>query len=176
MKRIFIHSLCVVVLSALAAGLLAGCGSANAGKDPHSASNAAADGAASSGKGTISCTINGKPVSIVVTNAYFPITLNTDTKGPADGLELLDGSAQKEGFQFEIKDHGTTNIRGGADDILCLFTYFDKAGATYVGKDVTVTVSAFSGNHLTGTFAGKFEKSVGDNLIAITDGKFDLVK
>jgi hypothetical protein len=175
MKKIVFESLSNALLFALVAVLPAGCGNASAGKDSHNASSVAGGGT-SSGNGTITCAINAKPLSIVVTNAYFPITLDPDSKGPADGLELLDGSAKKQGFQFEIKDHGTTNIRGGADNILCIFTYFDSEGATYVGNDVTVTVTAFSDHHLIGTFAGKFEKSIGSSLISVADGKFDLTK
>ncbi len=176
MKRIVEHALYIAIVPAFVAVLSGSCGNTNAGKDAKSAGNIVAGANASSGNGSITCAIDGKPVSIVVSNAYFPIVLSPDSKGPTDGLELMDGSPKKEGFQFEIKDHGTTNIRGGADNILCIITYYDKAGATYVGKDVTVSVSVFSGDHLTGTFAGKFEKSVGDNVISITDGKFDLVK
>lgn len=176
MKRISVNFLFIATLAAFVAVLFAACGSANANKDAHTAGKGVEGATTSSGKGTISCAIDGKPVSIVVTNAFFPVTLSPDEKGPADGLELMDGGPKKEGFQFEIKDHGTTNIRGGADNILCVITYFDPGGGTYVGKEVTVTISAYSDNHLTGTFAGKFEKSVGDNLISVTDGKFDLVK
>jgi hypothetical protein len=169
MKRIFIQLLLITVISV-------SCGGASSGKDAKAADVAASGGTSGSGKGTISCVIDGTPVSITVQNAFFPITLNTDTKGPDDGFELMDGSAKKEGFQFEIKDHGITNIRGGADDIFCIITYFDKEGATFVGKDVTVTVSSSSNNHLTGTFSGKFEKSIGDKNISISDGKFDLTR
>jgi len=176
MKRRSVQSLFIAALPALVAVLFAACGSADASKDAHTDGKGIEGATPSSGKGTISCTIDGKPVSIVVTNGFFPITLSPDSKGPTDGLELMDGGPKKEGFQFEIKDHGETKIRGGADDILCIITYFDRAGATYVGTDVTVKILAYSGNHLTGTFAGKFEKSVGDNLISVTDGKFDLVK
>lgn len=169
MKRIFIQSLFI--------GLLAtSCGGVSARKDDNTAGNAVSDKTANSGKGTITCTIEGKPVSINVQNGFFPIVLNPDSKGPTDGLELMDGSQKKEGFQFEIKDHGTTNIKGGADNILCIFTYYDNGGATYVGTDVIVTITSSNDNHLAGTFSGKFEKSIGQTIISITDGKFDLLR
>jgi hypothetical protein len=168
MKRIFILSLFMVAL-------FPSC-YANGGKDPKTTGNASSGETTISGQGTITCVIDGKPVSIIVQNRFFPITLNPDSKGPTDGLELMDGSAKKEGFQFEIKDHGTTNIRGGADNILCIFTYFGTDGAAYVGKDVVVTVTSSSGNHLTGTFSGKFKKVIGREIISITNGKFDLLR
>ena len=168
MKRKFILPLFIAVL-------MASCSDANGGKGPDAAGNAATGKTTTSGKGTIACVIDGKSVSIVVKNGFFAITLSPDSKGPTDGLELMDGSAKKEGFQFEIKDHGTTNIRAGADNILCIFTYFDSEGASYAGVEVVVTVTSSSGNHLTGTFSGKFRKSIGRKIISITDGKFDLL-
>ncbi len=86
----------------------------------------------------------------------------------------MDGSSKKEGFQFEIKDHGTTIIRYGADNILCIFTYYDSNGAPYIGEDVVVTVTSSGSNHLSGTFSGKFKKMIGHQIMPITDGKFDL--
>ena len=168
MKKKLIHSFCIIIL-------LASCGNANSGKDPASAGSASPETTTTAAKGTAVCTIDGKPLSIVVQNGFFPIVLSPDSKGPTDGLELMDGGAKKEGFQFEIKDHGTTNIRAGGDNILCIFTYYDSKGAAYVGEDVVVTIVSSSSNHLTGTFSGKFKNPIDRKIIVIADGKFDLI-
>jgi hypothetical protein len=131
---------------------------------------------AASGKGNITCTIDGKPVSITVQNSFFEMRLDVYSKGADDGIELLDGSAKKEGFQFEIKKSGTTKIKtGGSGDINCIISYYDATGKIYSGKDAVVTITSYGGHHLTGTFSGKFVQYGGaSKTIQITNGKFDL--
>lgn len=127
-------------------------------------------------KGNITCTIDGKPVSIAVQNSFFEMRLDVYSKGADDGIELLDGSVKKEGFQFEIKKSGTTKIKsGGSGDINCIISYYDSKGKIYSGKDAVVTITSYSGHHLTGTFSGKFVQYGGaSKTIQITNGKFDL--
>ncbi|MEO7045355.1 MAG: hypothetical protein ABI091_08640, partial [Ferruginibacter sp.] len=98
-------------------------------------------------------------------------------------LELLDGNATNEGFQFEIKNEGSS-VFEGMDGVLNMFAYFNGKGITYSAhENVTASVTSFDGNHLTGTFSGKFQntnyKGASDTnpeFIQITDGKFDLIK
>ena len=101
-----------------------------------------------------------------------------------DGLEILDGDAKKEGFQFEFKKSGTTKIKTDATgDMNCIINYYNPQGITYTGEDVTVVVASYDQNHLTGTFSGKLvnayyeENPAAKNYsqyIQITDGKFDV--
>lgn len=68
----------------------------------------------------------------------------------------------------------------------CIINYFNTHGITYTGKDVTVVVSSYDKNHLTGTFSGKLVNAYYDEgtngaknypqYTQITDGKFDLQK
>ncbi|MDB5156014.1 MAG: hypothetical protein JWR50_721 [Mucilaginibacter sp.] len=163
---------------ALAGLIIASCGSGNAGAAGNTSNATTADSAkpSAANKGTITCKIDGKPASFVVQNGFFEIRLDVDSQGPKDGFELLDGSAKKEGFQFEIKNTGTTHIPHGADG--CIINYYNADGKVYTGSDVTVTITSFSNGHLTGTFAGELSRWDGDKKIPmqITDGKFDLLK
>jgi hypothetical protein len=155
--------------------LLMSCGNNSSTKDN---TNATTVSSASSGKGNITCTIDGKPVSITVQNSFFEMRLDVYSKGANDGIELLDGSAKKEGFQFEIKNSGTTKIKSGSlGDINCIISYYASNGNIYSGDDAVITITSFSGDHLTGTFSGKFVQYGGaSGTIQITDGKFDLQK
>lgn len=134
-------------------------------------------------KGIITCSMDGKSKTFQVHDGFFEIVMDPDSKGPKDGLELLDGSATNEGFQFEIKNKGISVFKG-MDGVLNMFSYFNGKGVDYVTYDnVTASVTSFDGNHLTGTFSGKFQntnyKGASDSnpeFILITDGKFDLNK
>lgn len=134
-------------------------------------------------KGTVTCTMDGKSKIFQVHNGFSEINLERDGKGPNDGLMLLDGSATNEGFQFEIKNKGTSVFKG-MDGVLNMFSYFNGKGADYVDhENVTASVTSFDGNHLTGNFSGKFKntnyKGGSDSnpeFILITDGKFTLNK
>ena len=134
-------------------------------------------------KGTITCTIDGKSQTFRVQNGFTEIRLEPESKGPNDGFMLLDGDKTREGFQFEIKNNGTSVFKG-MDGVLNMFSYFNSKGADYVAQgDVTASVASFDGKHLTGTFSGKFEntnyKGASDTnpeFIQITDGKFTLNK
>ncbi len=134
-------------------------------------------------KGTITCTMDGKSKTFRVQNGFTEIRLEPESKGPNDGLMLLDGDKTNEGFQFEIKNKGTSVFKG-MDGVLNMFGYFNGKGVDYVNhENVTASVSSFDGNHLTGTFSGKFEntnyKGASDTnpeFVQITDGKFDLNK
>src|SRR5664279_1934211 len=152
-------SLIILVLSVLS---ISSCSSNNADASSNTitADNATSSG---SGKGTITCVIDGKPVSIKVDNSFFEMNLDVDSKGPKDGLELLNGSAKKEGFQFEIKNAGSTKITNGSNG--CIISYYNPAGIVYTGDNVVVTITSYSGGHLTGTFAGQFSYWNGDNKI-----------
>ena len=142
---------------------------------PASANPAGAD------KGTITCTIDGQSKTFRVRNGFWEMRLDPDSKGPTDGFELMDGDAKNEGFQFEIKNKGTSVFKG-MDGVLNMFSYFNSKGVDYVAEgDATASVTSFDGNHLTGTFSGKFHnalyKGASDSnpeFITITDGKFDL--
>jgi hypothetical protein len=155
--------------------ILTSCTNQNSGTAGNTTTNAIPV-SSNSAKGTINCVIDGKPVSIKVEESFFEMNLDVDSKGPKDGLELLDGSAKKEGFQFEIKNTGSTEITNGSND--CIISYYNPAGVVYSGNNVLVTITSYSSGHLTGTFAGQFRRWNGGNkiLMQITDGKFDLLQ
>jgi hypothetical protein len=143
-------------------------------------------------KGTITCLMDGKQKTFHVQKDFFEIPLDVYSKGPNDGLELLDGDRTREGFQFEIKNNGTTkikNVPGG--DRHCIWGYYNSAGVVYAGTDVVVNITSYNQSHLTGTFSGKllnvnYDGGLGGatakiaknypQYIQITDGKFDLQK
>ena len=145
-----------------------------------------------SGKGTITCLIDGNQKTFNVRKPFFDIPLNHDFQGPKDGLELLDGDRNNEGFQFEIKNSGTTTIKTDpSGDRNCMIGYYNPAGVLYAGADVIVTVTSYTQNQLTGTFSGKlvnvnYDGGLGGSgaktaknypqYIQITDGKFDISK
>jgi hypothetical protein len=155
--------------------LIMSCGNNSSARDN---ANLATVSSTSSGKGNIACTIDGKPVTIAVQNSFFEMRLDVYSNGANDGIELLDGSSKKEGFQFEIKNTGTTKIKSnGSGDINCIINYYDASGTTFSADDAVITITSFSGGHLTGTFSGKFVQYGGaSKTIQITDGKFDLQK
>lgn len=147
-----------IIMLALCALTTGSCGSNTAGTPGNAATADSAKPSAdntttpAANKGTITCTMDGKPASFAVQNGFFEIRLDVDSQGPKDGFELLDGSAKKEGFQFAIKNTGTTKIHNGRDG--CIINYYNPDGKVYTGSDVTVSVASFSNGHLTGTFAG----------------------
>ena len=134
-------------------------------------------------KGTITCMMDGKSKTFRVQNGLTEIRLESGSKGSNDGFMLIDGDKTREGFQFIIKNKGASVFKG-MDGVLNMFSYFNSKGADYVAKgDVTASVISFDGNHLTGTFSGKFENTnykgasdINPEFIQITDGKFDLNK
>jgi hypothetical protein len=135
--------------------------------------------AVSLAKGNFTFTVDGKPVSITVQKSFSELRLDPYSKGSNDGIMLVDGNEKKEGFQFEIKKSGTTKIKNDASgDANCIMTYYDAKGNTFVGRDVVIIVTSYSGAHLTGTFSGKFKQldlvHNANKTIQITDGKFDL--
>lgn len=182
MKKLFILLLC---FSTAAISCNNSSGSANTSTAKDSLASAISSHSVTSGdKGTFTCTIDGKPITIKVTNSFFEMTLDPYSKGPKDGIELLDGSHTKEGFQFEIKKEGTTTFRGMAG-VNALLTYFNSNGVQYLPDEesnVIANVTSYNGTHVTGTFSGKFNRYEGapaNNApasIMITDGKFDLQK
>jgi hypothetical protein len=137
---------------------------------------------AGTGKGTISCLMDGKQKTFTLQQSFFEIRLDPYSKGPTDAIEILDGSTKKEGFQFEFKKSGSTKIKkdtGG--DINCIINYYNPQGITYTGEDVTINVTLYNQTQLTGTFTGKlanvhYEKGSDKypESIQITEGKFDL--
>lgn len=159
--------------------------SSGSGNNSAMAKSEASSASVNSGtdKGTITCTMDGKSKTFLVHNVFFEIRLEPDSKGSNDGFELLDGNATNEGFQFEIKNKGTSVFKG-MGGVLNMFSYFNNKGSDYVAQeDVTASVTSFDGNHLTGTFSGKFHntnyKGTSDSnpeFIEITNGKFELNK
>lgn len=165
--------------------------SSGSGSSSGSASSAAP---ASSGgdKGTITCIMNGQQKTFHVGQSFFEIPLGVDPNGSKDGLEILDGDAKKEGFQFEFKKSGTTKIKSDATgDMNCIINYYNPQGITYTGEDVTIVVTSYDQKQLTGTFSGKlvninYDGGLGGSTantaknypqyIQITVGKFDLQK
>ena len=136
---------------------------------------------AGTGKGTISCLMDGQQKTFTPQQSFFEIRLDPYSKGPTDAIEILDGSSKREGFQFEFKKIGTTKIKSGGGDMNCIINYYNAAGATYTGKDVTIIVTSYNQKQLAGTFAGKLHninyKGASDKnpeFIQITNGKFDM--
>jgi len=50
-------------------------------------------------------------VSCGIIYSNIEISLVVDPNGAKDRMEILDGDAKKEGFQFEFKKDGTTLIQ-----------------------------------------------------------------
>ncbi|MEO8766197.1 MAG: hypothetical protein ABI416_17980 [Ginsengibacter sp.] len=159
--------------------------SSGSGYNPGTAKSDATSSSVNPGadKGTITCTMDGKSKTFRVHNSFSEIRLESGSKEPNDGFMLLDGNATNEGFQFEIKNKGTSVFKG-MDGVLNMFSYFNSKGVDYVAyEDVTASVTSLDVNHLTGTFSGKFQntnyKGASDTnpeFIQITDGKFELNK
>jgi hypothetical protein len=166
--------------------------SPGSGSSSGSAGSTSSAAPSSSGgdKGTITCLMDGQPKTFHVSQSFFEISLSVDPNGPKDGLEILDGDAKKEGFQFEFKKGGTTKIKTDASgDMNCIIGYYNPEGVVYAGEDVTINVTSYTQNKLTGTFSGKivnvnYDGGLGGSsskiaknypqYIQITDGKFDL--
>ncbi len=175
-KLIFILSLLIILSCNNSSGTV---------DNPLTEKSDAAPASTTSGgdKGRITCTMDGKSKTFGVHNAFSEIRLEPDSKGSNDGLMLVDGNATNEGFQFEIKNKGTSVFKG-MDGVLNMFSYFNGKGTDYVAyENVTASVTSSDGHHLTGTFSGKFQntnyKGASDGnpeFISITDGKFDLNK
>src|SRR5689334_15931328 len=162
-------------------------GSANISAKDNSPTASSSHAVSSGSKGTITCNIDGKVKIFYVSQAFFEIPLDVDRTGPKNGIEILDGDAKKEGFQFQFKNSGTTKIKNDATgDLLCMINYYNPQGVTYTGADVAIVVTAYDQEHLSGTFSGKLDNvyyDIGTNgaknypkYIQITDGKFDMSK
>jgi hypothetical protein len=136
------------------------------------------------GKGTISCRIDGKQRTFIAQKSFFAVSLDSNSKSRKNGLEIQDGSFRQEGFQFRFKKSGVTKIRSdSSSDKNCIFKYYNSKGITYIGENITVTVTLYNINLLKGVFSGKlvnahYEKGSGNYAasIMITDGRFTLVK
>ena len=140
-------------------------------------SNSVSDAA---GKGTITCMMDGKQRTFSPHQGFFEIRLDPDSKGPTDAIEILDGNNKIEGFQFEFKKTGTTQI-GHGGDMNCIINYYNPQGIVYIGKPATVTVVSYDKKNLTATFQGKlvnahYQKGSEQypDTIQITDGKIVL--
>ncbi len=180
----------ILSLSAIAISCNNSSGSDKSGNTENSAASVSSSGSAD--KGTITCIIDGQQKTFKVQRSFFEIPLGVDPNGAKDGLEILDGDAKKEGFQFEFKKSGTSKIKSDATgDMNCIINYYNPQGIIYTGEDVIVVVSSYDQNHLTGTFSGKlvnvnYDGGLGgakakiaknySQYIQITDGKFDLQK
>ena len=124
---------------------------------------------------------------------FREITLDFCSKTPSDGILFANGDDKSEGFQFKILKSGTTKINhAGTGDLHCIVNYYNPEEVTYTGSDVTVAVTSYNQNQLTGTFSGKLANvyynsgsvfpdvkgaKIAKNypqFIQITDGKFDL--
>jgi hypothetical protein len=166
-------------------------GSGNS-SDTKDSNSAAAPITSAAGKGTITCLMDGKQRTLNVRKGFFEIPLDHNFQDPKDGLELLDGDRNNEGFQFEIKNGGTTKIKSDlTGDKNCMMGYYNPEGVLYAGDDMVVNVTSYNQKQLTGTFSGKlvninYEGGLGGSTaniaknypqyIQITDGKFDLQK
>ena len=166
--------------------------SSGSGSSSGTAGSVSSSAPASSGgdKGTITCIMDGQQKTFHVGQSFFEIALGIDPNGAKDGLEILDGDAKKEGFQFEFKKSGTTKIKSDATgDMNCIINYYNAKGITYTGEDVNIVVTSYDQKQLTGTFSGKlvninYDGGLGGTTantaknypqyIQITGGKFDL--
>ncbi|HVY75317.1 MAG TPA: hypothetical protein VG890_10830 [Puia sp.] len=134
------------------------------------------------GKGTITCSLDGRQRTFAVQQSFFEISLDPDAKGTKDGIEILDGSPKKEGFQFEFKKSGITKITDRATgDLYCIINYYNPDGIVYTGKDIVINVISYDKQKLNGSFSGTLVNAhygaVADKypeLIKVTDGKFNL--
>ena len=188
MKKIFFLPF-LFLLAIVSCNNSTGSGSSSGSADSTSSAAPASSGG---NKGTITCIMDGQPKTFHVSQSFFEIPLGVDPNGSKDGLEILDGDAKKEGFQFEFKKSGTTKIKTDATgDMNCIINYYNPQGITYTGENVTVVVTSYDQKQLTGTFSGKlvninYDGGLGGSTantaknypqyIQITDGKFDLQK
>ncbi|HEY2721919.1 MAG TPA: hypothetical protein VGI82_09340 [Chitinophagaceae bacterium] len=165
--------------------LMISCNNSSGNSDDNPNSKADPTSAASSaGMGTISCTIDGKQIAMNA-KGFSEINLDPYSKGPKDGILLAVGDGKTNSLQIEMKKSGVSKIRDNAtQDINCIINYYNPEGVTYTGSDVTVTVTSYDGNKLTGTFSGKLVNvnyDEGDNkneksapqFIQVTDGKLN---
>ncbi|HVZ96195.1 MAG TPA: hypothetical protein VG847_04925 [Chitinophagaceae bacterium] len=185
MKKLFIilSSFCIIAISCNNSS-----SSVNAAATKDSLSATTSSNSVSSGdKGTITCNMDGTAKTFHVSQSFFEIPLDVDRTGPKNGIEILDGDSKKEGFQFELKNSGTTKIKSDATgDLLCVINYYNPRGVTYTGKDVTIVVTSYDQQHLTATFSGTLDNvyyDLGTNgaknypkSVEITDGKIDVHK
>jgi len=134
-----------------------------------------------SGKGNITCTIDGTPYSHEATAGFMKI--NAETKMPVDPNDktakiMLSLREQHEGFVFDIININGANKIGKSHKTNMGYT--NKSGVMYAMQTGEIDVISFDGNHLVGTFSGEFtkvngEKGFPDNL-KLENGKFDLNK
>ena len=186
-KQIYMKKLFII----LSFCFIAGSCNNSPGSAPTSATKDSSPAATSSNtissgdKGTITCTIDGNAKTFHVSQSFFEIPLDVDRTGPKNGIEILDGDSKKEGFQFELKKSGTTTIKGnGTGDLFCVINYYNPQGVTYTGKDATIVVTSYDGQHLTATFSGTLDNVYYDlntngaknypKSIEITGGKIDV--
>jgi hypothetical protein len=132
-----------------------------------------------SGGATYSAVIDGKTFSGTTTNGAAKVSLEQNST--SDGLSFQLGYAdpQKQGFQFVIKNSGTTDLR--KDNIITVCNYRAADGTLYIVDSATVTLNAGTGARTVGTFSGRwmnahYGKTPADapETIQVTDGKFDL--
>jgi hypothetical protein len=134
------------------------------------------------GKGTISCVIDGQQKTFTVDQPFSEIKLDPKSKGTKNGFEIQDGSFRKEGFQFKFKKSGVTQIKSDSSgDKNCFIKYYNPKGITYIGLDITVTVTSYNQKKLTGTFSGRMANAHLEKgsdrypaSILLYNGKFDL--
>ncbi len=182
----------IIILPFLFLLAIASCNNSSGSRSSIVSTSSAAPASSAGNKGTITCIMDGKQRTFNVRKSFFEIPLDVYSKGPKDGLELLDGDRYNEGFEFEIKNRGTTTIKdvpGG--DKNCMWGYYNPEGVLYAGIDMVVNVTSYNQKQLTGTFSGKlvnvnYDGGLGGptsktaknypQYIQIADGKFDLQK
>ncbi len=161
-------------------------GAANSAETKNSSTPTPSSNPVNSGdNGTITCKIDGVSKTFQLSQSFIDIPLDIERTGPKNGIMIADGGSKKEGFQFEFKNSGTTKIKkDGMGDTGCTINYYNPQGVTYTGSDVTISVTSYNSQHVTGTFSGKLVNAYYDlgtkgaqnypRFIQITDGKFDV--
>jgi hypothetical protein len=142
-----------------------------------SAADAADAPAASSTSGaTYSATIDGQPFSGTTTQGAAQTSLEQNST--IDGVAFQLGYEKNmQGFQFVVKNTGTTELRH--DQIITVCNYRAADGTLYIDDSATVTINP--GTRTTGTFSGRWKNAhygkTNPNApatILVTDGKFDI--
>ena len=172
-KPSFFPTLPLVLLT----GLFFAC-SGNGQAGTTDANAPAGDATPASGGATYSATIDGKPFSGTTTNGATKISLEENST--IDGLNFSLGfQGGKQGFEFVVKNSGTTDLLKGHIKTVCNYRTAD--GVLYIVDSATVTLNPGTGSRTVGTFSGRWMNAHygttpanAPETIQVTDGKFDL--
>ena len=123
--------------------------------------------------------IDGKPFSGTTTNGANKVSLEENSTIDGLSFQLGYSGVQKQGFEFVIKNSGTTELRRG--HIITVCNYRAADGTLYIDDSATVTLKTGTGPRTIGTFSGRWVNAHYGNTpanapetIQVTDGKFDL--